>query len=347
MNKYFLIFSIFLLLNTDLFSQEKKYKIHTVAFYNVENLFDTIDNPKTYDDSRTPNGKDKWTSEVYYKKLNNVARVISEIGYEETKTLPSIVGLCEVENKEVIRDLINSNDLLNGNYGISHFDSPDERGIDVALIYKKNIFKVINSNSTFLNIYDNERGRQDFTRDQLVVEGELDGETIYIIVNHWPSRSGGELRSRPFRNKAAELNRNIIDSILLINKKAKIITMGDFNDDPNNESIKEILGTKREKDKLSKMELYNPMENMHKEGVGTLAYRDNWNLFDQIIISSSFITKDFSTYSYYKSKIYSKKYLYNQSGRFKGYPFRSFAGGSFLNGYSDHLPVYMLLIKEL
>ena len=181
----------------------------------------------------------------------------------------------------------------------------------------------------------------------MVVEGYLENEKIYFIVNHWPSRSGGELRSRPFRNKAAELNRRIIDSIQSISKKAKIITMGDFNDDPINESIKKILNTKSDKENLGKFDMYNPMEKMHREGRGTLAYRDNWNLFDQIIFSSSLIGKNNSNFSYYKTGIYSKKYLYNQSGRYKGYPFRSFAGGSFLDGYSDHLPVYILLIKEM
>ena len=181
----------------------------------------------------------------------------------------------------------------------------------------------------------------------MVVEGYLENEKIYFIVNHWPSRSGGELRSRPFRNKPAELNRRIIDSIQSISKKAKIITMGDFNDAPINESIKKILNTKSDKENLGKFDMYNPMEKMHREGRGTLAYRDNWNLFDQIIFSSSLIGKNNSNFSYYKTCIYSKKYLYNQSGRYKGYPFRSFAGGSFLDGYSDHLPVYILLIKEM
>ena len=199
----------------------------------------------------------------------------------------------------------------------------------------------------FLNIYDKTRNRQDYTRDQLVVKGELEGDIIYIIVNHWPSRSGGESRSRPLRNKAAELNKFIIDSIQNIDRKAKIITMGDFNDDPTNESIKEILNANNSKDDTKINELYNPMEDMHKKGMGTLAYRDNWNLFDQILLTGSLINSSYKSFSYYQSKIYDRKFLFNQSGRFKGYPFRSFAGGSFLDGYSDHLPVYILLIREL
>ena len=170
---------------------------------------------------------------------------------------------------------------------------------------------------------------------------------MFFIVNHWPSRSGGEMRSRPSRNKAAELNVEIIDSINSVHKNPKILTMGDFNDDPKNESIKKILKAKKDRENVRNNDLYNPYEKMHGKGVGTLAYRDNWNLFDQIIFSGTYLDKSFKEFSFYKSLIYNKKYLFNQSGRFKGYPFRSFAGGSYLDGYSDHLPVYILLIKEL
>ena len=155
------------------------------------------------------------------------------------------------------------------------------------------------------------------------------------------------MRSRPSRNKAAELNIQIIDSINAIYGNPKILTMGDFNDDPKNESIKKILKAKRDRDKVKKRDLYNPYEKMHGKGVGTLAYRDNWNLFDQIIFTGSYLDNTFKEFSFYKSLIYNKKYLFNQSGRFKGYPFRSFAGGSYLDGYIDHLQVYILIIKEL
>ena len=286
-------------------------------------------------------------SEIYQKKLINLSRVISEIGYGETKSLPTIVGLSEVENKKVIEDLIGTGKLKNGNYGISHFESPDRRGIDVALIYRKDFFEVLNEKSHYLELYSFNSGDKYYTRDQLVVDGLLEGERMFFIVNHWPSRSGGEMRSRPSRNKAAELNMSIIDSIRSIHQNPKIMTMGDFNDDPKNESIKKILSAKKDKENVKDNELYNPYERMHSKGVGTLAYRDNWNLFDQIILSGTFLDQSFKDFSFYKSLIYNKKYLFNQSGRFKGYPFRSFGGGSYLDGFSDHLPVYVLLIKEL
>ena len=328
-------------------AQDKNYKIHTISFYNVENLFDTINDVNKNDEASPIMEIKNGRAEIYQKKLINLSRVISEIGYGETKSLPTIVGLSEVENKKVIEDLIGTGKLKNGNYGISHFESPDRRGIDVALIYRKDFFEVLNEKSHYLELYSFNSGDKYYTRDQLVVDGLLEGERMFFIVNHWPSRSGGEMRSRPSRNKAAELNMSIIDSIRSIHQNPKIMTMGDFNDDPKNESIKKILSAKKDKENVKDNELYNPYERMHSKGVGTLAYRDNWNLFDQIILSGTFLDQSFKDFSFYKSLIYNKKYLFNQSGRFKGYPFRSFGGGSYLDGFSDHLPVYVLLIKEL
>jgi len=325
----------------------KTFKINTIAFYNVENLFDFEDDPLTFDDDRTPDGKDHWTEEIYNAKLKNMAAVISEIGKDITGTTPAIIGLCEIENRRVLEDLLNQNSLLKEDYGIIQFDSPDRRGIDVALLYRKNIFIPTNYKAQELLIYDNnDSSKRIFTRDQLVVSGMLDGEKIHFIVNHWPSRRGGEERSRHKRIKAAKLNKQIIDSLFSEDPYAKIITMGDFNDDPTNSSIKEHLKAKRKKEDLKLKELYNPMEEMSRKGLGTLAYRDQWNLFDQMIISTELTKKDFTSYRYYKAEVFNKTYLINSKGRYKGYPYRSFVGEGFTGGYSDHFPVYLYLIKE-
>ncbi len=325
----------------------KAYKINTVAFYNVENLFDFEDDPLTFDDDRTPNGKDHWTEEIYNAKLKNMAQVISEIGKEVTGTTPAIIGLCEIENRRVLEDLVNQEPLLSKDYGIIHFDSPDRRGIDVALLYRKKLFTPTQYKAHKLIIYDNDdSSKRVFTRDQLVASGMLDGEKIHFIVNHWPSRRGGEERSRHKRINAAKLNRHIIDSLFSEDPYAKIITMGDFNDDPSNSSIKENLKAKRKKEDLELKELYNPMEEMSRKGLGTLAYRDQWNLFDQMIISTELTKKDYSSYRFYKAEIYNKEYLINSKGRYKGYPYRSFVGEGYTGGYSDHFPVYLYLIKE-
>ena len=333
---------------TPIFSQEKKaYKVNTIAFYNLENLFDTENDPLTYDDDRTPDGKDHWTEEIYQDKLKNMAKVMAEIGADVSGNTPTIIGVCETENRKVLEDLVNQETLVEQDYGIIQFDSPDRRGIDVALLYKKKLFTPTHYKAKELLIYDdNDKSKRVFTRDQLVVSGMLDGEKIHLIVNHWPSRSGGEKRSRSKRIKAAKLNRQIIDSIFSDEPYAKIITMGDFNDDPTSPSVKDHLNAQRQSNGMQMRELFNPMEDLAKQGYGSLAYRDSWNLFDQIIISTELTKKDFSSYRFYKAGIYNKTYLVNAHGRYKGYPYRSFASGSYTGGYSDHFPVYIYLVKE-
>jgi len=339
-------FSYFLYISVSFAQTEKQYKINTIAFYNVENLFDYEDDPLTFDDDRTPEGKDHWTQEIYEAKVVNMAKVISDIGKDITGTSPAIIGLCEVENIRVLEDLANNTALLEKDYGIIHIDSPDRRGIDVALLYQKKLFTPTNYKAHELFIYqDHDKSKRVYTRDQLLVSGMLDGEEIHLIVNHWPSRSGGEERSRPKRIKAAELNKSIIDSLFSQDPYAKIITMGDMNDDPTSPSIQNILKAKNKRENMEIRELYNPMEDMHKVGMGTLAYRDAWNLFDQIIISTELAKKDFSSYRFYKAGIFDKNYLKTPRGQYKGYPFRSFANG-YTGGFSDHFPVYIYLIKE-
>lgn len=329
------------------YSQNNKnqYNIRTIAFYNVENLFDTIHNQR-FDTDRTPAGKDHYTSKIYWDKIEKIGRVISEIGVSKAKNSPTIVGLSEIENKVVIEDLISSSYLKNKGYGIIHYDSPDERGIDVGLIYLKRYFKPV-SHSTHTLYLKRSNGKRDYTRDQLLVSGVLDGDLIHIIVNHWPSRSGGEARSRPFRMAAARLNMKIIDSLQAINPKAKIITMGDLNDDPISPSVRDILNAKEKKKNVKvSTGLFNPMAEMARKGLNTLAYRDGLNLFDQIIITQPFLEKDYSSYRFYQANIYDAAYLKNRDGRYKGYPFRSYSFSTYIGGYSDHFPVYIYLIKE-
>ncbi len=327
----------------------KKVLARTIAFYNLENLFDTIDDPKKRDEDFTPKGRDNWTSEKYKKKLQNLSVVISDIGRKETKTAPAIIGVAEVENRQVLEDLIQTGDLKKENYGIIHFDSPDRRGIDVALLYKKDFFKPVNFKKYPLYIYDNDTRQRIYTRDQLLVTGMLDGEKIHVIVDHWPSRRGGEQRSLPKRVKAAELSKKIMDSIRKIEPNAKIILMGDLNDDPASPSVKNVFQTTAKKaTALSQNRYYNTMENFYNRGIGTLAYRDSWNLFDQIIITPSLLDdSNPKNFHLWKAGIYSKEFMKNRKGRYKGYPKRTLVGGQFIGGYSDHFPTYIILIREL
>ncbi|WP_298756066.1 endonuclease/exonuclease/phosphatase family protein [uncultured Psychroserpens sp.] len=329
--------------------KEKRFKIHTVAFYNLENLFDTI-NDTTKFDERSPIMEIKADREgIYKKKVNNMARVIADIGADITGNSPAIIGVCEIENRQVLVDLVNHPLLLAKNYGIIHYESPDVRGIDVALLYQKQLFKPTSHDSFELLIYDDVSRKRVITRDQLLVSGELDGDPIHVIVNHWPSRSGGEARSRSKRVGAAKLNKRIMDSIQSKDPYAKIFTMGDLNDDPTNSSVKDVLKAKADKDEVDLKGIYNPFEKMFTEkGYGTTAYRDAWSLFDQIMMTQPIIKKDdYSSFRFYKAGIYNKLYLANKRGRYKGYPFRSFADGGFTGGFSDHFPVYVYLIKQV
>ncbi len=328
-----------------LLSQED-YQVHTIAFYNVENAFDTLDDPTTNDDDRTPTGKDRWTFEVYKKKLANIAAVVPQIGSEITSSSPAIVGLCEIENRTVLDDLVQQPNLLRFNYGVIHFESPDERGIDVAFLYKKSVFVPQNFRKHVLYLFD-KKGERDYTRDQLVVSGFLDGELLHFIVNHWPSRSGGQARSEPYRLRAALLNQRIIDSIERINPKAKIISMGDFNDDPTSDSFKKVLQTTgNKKEAEDKGLLFNPMGVIHKKGIGTSSYRDRWHVLDQIYITPSLLSSSHKRWCFWKAGVFRPSFLITPKGRYKGYPFRSFSNGAFTGGYSDHFPVYLYIIRK-
>lgn len=342
------------LLTQSVFAQNKSYSVHTVAFYNLENLFDTIRDEKIYDEEWTPKGQRKWDTRKYNQKLKNLSRVISEIGTDENTNMPTILGVSEIENKRVLEDLVAQPDLKSANYGIVHFDSPDRRGIDVGLLYQKRFFTPIHIKSVPLYIYDNTeastkhlnqgKGKRIYTRDQLVVTGLLEGEEISFIVSHWPSRSGGEKRSSPNREAAAALNKKIIDSLYQINPNAKVITMGDFNDGPYNKSVKDVLKAEGKRDNVKAKGLYNPMWQMQQDGLGTLAYRDAWDVFDQIVVTEPLIQKDYSTYRFWKARIFSKPYMIQRSGQYKGYPLRNQMSGE--PGFSDHFPVYIYLIKE-
>lgn len=361
-NKNLLV--LIVLLSISFASAQKKYQIHTVAFYNLENLFDTINGPNN-DEEYLPNGSQNWTGKKYKKKLENLAKVLSEIGTGENPNSPTLIGGCEIENRLVLEDLVKQPKLINKGYGIIHFDSPDKRGIDVALLYQKKHFKPTSYINIPLMIYRNEEAKPDkkdteeatddvivsanadkrvYTRDQLLVTGFLDGEEVSIIVNHWPSRSGGEKKSSPFREAAGALNRKIMDSLFKINPNAKIITMGDLNDGSYNKSVKVEIGAKRKKEEVKQGGIYNPFEQMAKDGMGTLAYRDSWDIFDQIMVSEALIRDDRSSYRYWKAGIFNKPYLIQTTGQYKGYPLRNSLTEP---GYSDHFPVYIYLIKEV
>ena len=345
-------------------AQEKKYLVHTVAFYNFENLFDTIDNPNN-DEEWIPDGLQRWTSKKYNQKLQNISKVLMQLGTNnQQKEAPTFIGCSEVENRGVLEDLIKQPNIINSDYGIVHFDSPDKRGIDVGLLYQKKYFKPTNIVNIPLIIYRGKNKEKEmiekeettddkievaknnrvYTRDILLVTGFLDGEEVNIMVNHWPSRSGGEKKSSPFREAAGRLDRKIMDSIYKVNPNAKIICMGDLNDGTYNKSVKEGVGAKLKKSEVKQFGVYNPFEQMYKDGNSSLFYRDAGDIFDQIMVSETLIKDDFSSFRYWKAGVYNPLFLIEKLGQYKGYPLRHSANEV---GYSDHFPVYIYLIKEV
>jgi len=316
--------------------------VSPVAFYNIENLFDTIDQDNVNDIEFTPQGSMKWGSMKYNAKLEKMSYAISQIALDHSPVGAVIVGLCEIENRGVLEDLVKQPAIKNRSYEIVHYDGPDRRGVDVALLYNPAFFIVTNSKSYRLYSPDTTF----LTRDQLMVSGYLQDEKIHLIVNHWPSRSGGEMRSRPRRNEAAALTRSIVDSLFRVEPKARIIVMGDLNDDPFNESVATILGAKENKEEVQPGELYNVFWKTHKRGIGSLAYNDQWNMFDQIILSHELLHPDKNKLYLWKSEIFNRSFLIQQEGAYKGTPLRTHAGGVWLNGYSDHFPTLVYLIKQ-
>lgn len=328
-----------LTLNLHAAYSQKQAKAICVAFYNVENLFDTINDPETNDTEYTPTGGNLWTWDRYQEKQGNMSFVISQIGEEVLKGGPTVIGLSEIENRGVLEDLTQTKALKNSGYDIAHFDSPDRRGVDVGLLYKRKDFTLINAVAVPMEMPSDPGFR---TRDQLVVSGLVDGDTLTIVVNHWPSRGNDE----PYRLAAAKTTRKIADSLFARNPNAMILIMGDLNDDPIDASVSQMLGAEGKLNKVSKGGLYNPMWKMFKEGVGSLAYKDSWNLFDQIIVSEPLTRENSPTWRLYKTKVFNKPFLFQKDGQYAGYPLRTFAGGAYLAGYSDHLPVYVILVKE-
>lgn len=305
--------------------------LYTIAFYNLENLFDVYDDPDTLDDDFTPGGRKKWNTKKYQRKLKKLSSVLAQIGVKESGYSPAVIGLAEVENYHVIKDLIKTNNLDSLNYEIVHFDSEDERGVEVALLYRKSVFELIRAKPYKLYI-NNDEGERDYTRDILVVKGKLQGETHYYIINHWPSRRSGEQETQYKRIKAAELIHRIIAEINKDMKDPKIIIMGDFNDDPTSVSIKQHLINDS---------LYNPFESLFDKGNGSLRHEGKWHLFDQIIFSKNFFETNSLTYA--NAYIFDEHFLKEWKGKRKGKPFRTYIGKWHQGGYSDHFPVYITL----
>ena len=323
-------------------------KPHMVVFYNLENLFDTINDPDKWDDEFLPTGGKKWNSVKYQKKQSNMERVLFDMALLQ-KNFPVVIGVSEIENRLVLEDLIAQPKLAHGNYRIVHYDSPDRRGVDCAFFYRPDVFKLEGSKAHKFEM----PGMPNFyTRDLVTMWGTIDGEPFYFLVSHWPSRLGGKEASDPKREAAAAQCRRIADSVRLANPATKVVIMGDLNDDATDKSITEVLGAKGNIKKLEKGDLYNPYIDLLKAGYGTLGYRDSWNLFDNIIVSENLATGSTGSLKLQQEKgskfygcIFSTPYMIQREGQYKNYPLRTFVGNNFQNGFSDHFPVYIYIGK--
>jgi predicted extracellular nuclease len=316
------------------FSRSNKAKnLYTVAFYNLENLFDTTDNIHTLDDDFTPDGFKKWTQKRYHKKLSKLSRTISKLGSKGIKEPPALVGVAEIENVNVVKDLISTGALGSFDYSYVHYESPDERGIDTALLFRKKYFEVLYSNPIPL-IVKSPEGIRDTTRDILYVRGKLNGEVVHVFVNHWPSRRAGGQETQYKRVKAAETLIEFMEEVEQEHAAPNYIIMGDFNDGPGAESIQFLVNSKT---------LYNPMQKLLSPTRGSANYKRTWALFDQIIVSHSFLNYEKNTHSFAHANIFDERFLREFKGRYAGSPFRTFVGKRYLGGYSDHFPVYIQL----
>ena len=324
--------------------EQQAYKIGLVGFYNLENLFDTIDDPLKIDEEFTPDGVNQWNTEKYMAKLHNMAYAISTIGLDYTPDGVAILGVSEIENRLVLEDLVAQPEIKDRNYQIIHYESPDRRGVDVALLYNPKYFTVTGTRSYRTVV----PGEPDFiTRDQLLVSGLFDGEPMHFVVMHWPSRYGGEKRSLPGHVAAATLCRHITDSLLTDDPNAKVIMMGDYNDYPTNKSITKYLRANGDRKRLQEGEYFNPMYELHQNGIGTNYFNDVPGVLDQTIMTPALLPTDYSSYQFKNAKVHNKEFLKQHGGRYNGFPVRTFAAGVWAGGYSDHFPVYVILLKKV
>ena len=329
------------------YAQKKPYK---VVFYNLENFFDTQNDPDVLDDEFTPDGPKKWTQDKYDKKLHNIEKVFFDIA-AINKDYPAVIGVCEVENRNVLEDIVATQKLAPANYRIVHYDSPEARGVDAAFIHRPDVLKLEGSKAIRTVI----PSLPDFkTRDIVTMWGKIEGEDFLFMVAHWPSRLGGKEASEFKRVAVGRQMRQIADSVRALRPATKVVMMGDFNDDPIDESVSgaEGMGAKIKVKEVQPADYYAPYAALLKAGYGTLAYGDAWNIFDNIVVSGNLLDNEKGKLQIQKSEkskfygnIFRRHYMVQKEGQYKGYPLRTFVGNNFQGGFSDHFPVYIYIGK--
>ena len=346
MKKYIAFVVLALLLGTNAAQAQRRYSVYGIGFYNLENLFDTCHDAGKNDYEYLPDGTNKWTGLKYSHKLKNMAKVLAEMG---TDWLPGVecaaIGVAEVENAKCLTDLCDQAPLKARNFKFVHIEGPDQRGVDCALVYNPSLFKV-RSQQLVPYIYKLSKDAQRATRGFLVVKGVLGGEDVAIIVCHLPSRGAESY----YREEGGRQVREVKERLQKEDPNIKILIMGDMNDDPQDKSMAVALGAQRKIKDVPKNGLYNPWWDVLASGTGTLQYDGKWNLFDQIILSENLLhqegANDYGTLKLRRHQIFRRDYLFQKEGRYKGNTLRTHAGGVWLDGYSDHLPTVVYLMKE-
>jgi endonuclease/exonuclease/phosphatase family metal-dependent hydrolase len=328
---------LILLVSIQLIAQKKEKQNFKIMWYNVENFFDCIPDSLSNDTEFLPAGLRAWNYSKYQKKQSNIARVITAIGGWD---VPALVGLCEVESDKCLSDLTLYSGLKNFRYNYIHHDSPDPRGIDVALLYQPQQFKPLQDQAIKINFPFAPESR---TRDILFVSGIVPtGDTLHVFVCHFPSRLGGEIASQDKRKFVASVIRIKVDSLFTANSRSKIVIMGDFNDYPTSPGIVDVLKASPLSNPVLASNLYNLMYNLQTEGKGTNKYKGEWGILDQIIISGGLLNPSGSFFTTQDgAHIYDAPFLLSTDQAYLGkQPFRTYAGLKYQDGYSDHLPVY-------
>lgn len=329
-------------------------RTYVIGFYNLENLFDIYDDPAKNDQEYLPDGANQWTEAKYQKKLANMAKVIRSMK-DDNGRYHTILGVSEVENRMVLEDLVAQPDIADANYQIVHYDGPDRRGVDVALLYKPEQFKFLDSESIPFTFEGSDIDFSDIdtdyfrTRDILMVHGTIAGEHFAIYVMHLPSRGGG--KGGNLRARGAEIAYNHSLRMMEKHPGIKIVMMGDMNDDPFDESMARYLHGRETIAEVGTEDYFNPFLTMVKDGMGSLCYQGQWSIYDQILVNSNLAQayiglRIIPINKGYYGRVYKKRFMVTKEGQYKGYPLRTFSNGAFINGYSDHFPTYIVISKE-
>jgi len=335
-------FLLLLFTISSLFIYSQSQDSYKLLFYNVENLFDTYNDSLKNDEEFLPEGERNWNKSKYYSKLQHIYKVIVAVGEWNP---PAIIGLCEIENRKVLHDLTQNTPLVKYEYEIIHQESPDLRGIDVALLFRKELFNPIQSEFIAINFPNNPKSK---TRDILYVKGIAnETDTIHVFVNHWPSRWGGQLESEEKRLFVATVLKSKVDSLFKISSSTNIIITGDFNDYPDNKSMREVLKARHEFENIKELNLYNLSSYLskNKKEVGSQKYQGQWGILDQFIVSGRLLQTNNKIYTTLNDvHIFNADFLLEPDEGYYGYkPYRTFIGYRYNGGFSDHLPTYLIL----